>query len=246
MGQIWDRQRRVWLDEKVPETQWRFRPILPVLFYTGKASWKPPLTITALMDVPAPLERFIPRHDTLFFNLKTTDPEELVAEGHPFGWALRVIQKEDATKEEFSEALKEAVFNLDKLPEEERNQWAKLMWYLVLLIIHRRDEEERPEMISVLNETVKDRNRREEVLKMGRTAAQALIEEGKEIGIALGIEQGALRARQEDLLKFMQARFIHVPSTVEQKILAIQDMDKLSTLIEHIARADNINEIHVE
>ena len=125
MGQIWDRQRRVWLDEKIPETQWRFCPILPVLFYTGKASWKPPLTITALMDLPEPLERFVPQHDTLFFNLKTTDPEELVAEGHPFGWVLHVIQKEDVDKEEFSEALKEVVFNLDRLPEEERNPWVE-------------------------------------------------------------------------------------------------------------------------
>jgi predicted transposase/invertase (TIGR01784 family) len=238
MTQIWDRQRRGWLDEDLPETQWRFRPILPILFYTGKASWKPPLTITALMDLPEPLERFIPQHDTLFFNLKTTDPAELVAEGHPFGWVLRVIQKEDAKREEFVEALKLAVFNLDKLPEEERNQWAKLMWYLVLLIIHRRDEEERPLMISVLNETVKDRNRREEVLKMGRTAAQALMEEGE--------VRGALRTRQEDVLKFMQARFSHVPNTVEQKILQIRDMNKLSTLIEHVARANKIDEINVE
>jgi hypothetical protein len=190
------------------------------------------------MDLPEPLERFIPQHDTLFFNLKTTDPAELVAEGHPFGWVLRVIQKEDAKREEFVEALKLAVFNLDKLPEEERNQWAKLMWYLVLLIIHRRDEEERPLMISVLNETVKDRNRREEVLKMGRTAAQALMEEGE--------VRGALRTRQEDVLKFMQARFSHVPNTVEQKILQIRDMNKLSTLIEHVARANKIDEINVE
>ena len=130
--------------------------------------------------------------------------------------------------------MKKAVFNLDKLPEEERNQWAKLMWYLVLLIIHRRDEEERPEMISVLNETVKDRNRREEVLKMGRTGAQALMEEG------------ALRASREAVLKVMQARFSHVPNAVEQKILQIRDMDKLSTLIERAARANSINEISVE
>jgi hypothetical protein len=112
------------------------------------------------------------------------------------------------------------------------------MWYLVLLIIHRRDEEERPLMISVLNETVKDRNRREEVLKMGRTAAQALMEEGE--------VRGALRTRQEDVLKFMQARFSHVPNTVEQKILQIRDMNKLSTLIEHVARANKIDEINVE
>jgi len=242
MGQIWDRQRRGWLNEKLPETQWRFRPILPILFYTGKAKWTAPLSITALMDIPAPLERFVPQHDTLFFNLKTTAPEELVAEGHPFGWVLRVIQREDAKEEEFAEALRIAVSNLDKLPEEQRNQWEKLMYYLVLLIFHRRTQEEQPELLSVVNETVKDHNRREEVSKMGRTAAQALIEEGKEIGI----EQGALQARQEDLLKFMQARFSHVPSAVEQKILAIRDMDKLSTLIERIARANNINDISVE
>ena len=69
---------------------------------------------------------------------------------------------------------------------------------------------------------------------MGRTAAQALMEEG------------ALRTRQEDLLKFTQARFGRVPSAVEQKIVQIQDMDKLSTLIERVARANNINEISVE
>ncbi|MBM3236730.1 Rpn family recombination-promoting nuclease/putative transposase [Candidatus Poribacteria bacterium] len=238
MTQIWDRQRRGWLNEKIPETHWRFRPILPILFYTGEASWKPPLSITALMDLPEPLERFVPQHDTLFFNLKTTDPEELVAEGHPFGWVLRVIQKEYASKEEFAEALKLAVSNLDKLPEEERNQWEKLMYYLVLLILHRRDAEEQPELLSVVNKTVKDKGRREEVSKMGRTAAQALIEEGKALG--------ALQASQGALLKFMQARFSHVPNAVEQKILQIRDMDKLSMLIERVARANNINEISIE
>ena len=234
MTQIWDRQRRGWLDEKIPETQWRFRPILPVLFYTGKANWKPPLSITALMDIPAPLERFVPQHDTLFFNLKTTDPEELVAEGHPFGWVLRVIQKEDVDKEEFSEALKEVVFNLDRLPEEERNQWAKLMWYLVLLIIHRRDEEERPEMISVLDETVKNHNRREEVLKMGRTAAQALMEEG------------ALQTGQEFLIEFIQSKFGSVPGGVERQIKAIRDMNRLRELTRRVPKANNVDEIGIE
>jgi len=233
MTQIWDRQRRGWLNEKIPETQWRFRPILPVLFYTGEAGWKPPLTITALMDLPEPLERFIPQHDTLFFNLKTIDPEELVAEGHSFGWVLRVIQKEYTDKDEFVEALKLAVFNLDRLPEEERNQWAKLMWYLVLLIFHRRDREEQPELISLVDETVKDHQRREEVLKMGRTAAQALMEEG------------ALRTRREDLLKFMRGKFQSVPVSIEQKILTIQDVDKLGNLIDTVISANTIDEIDI-
>ena len=237
MTQIWDRQRRGWLDEKVPETQWRFRPILPILFYTGKASWKPPLTITALMNLPAPLERFVPQHDTLFFNLKTTDSAELVAEGHPFGWVLRVIQKEDADKEEFVEALKLAVSNLDRLPEEERNQWEKLMYYLVLLIFHRRDTEEQPELLSVVNEMVKDHNKQEEVLKMGRTAAQALMEAGE--------VRGALRTRQEDLLEIIRGKFGSIPQRIEARIQTIQDVDRLKTLIRNVIHVSSIDELNI-
>jgi len=73
---------------------------------------------------------------------------------------------------------------------------------------------------------------------MGRTAAQALIEEGE--------VRGTLRASREALLKVIQARFSFVPSNVEQKIMTIQDMDKLSTLIERAARANDISEINVE
>jgi hypothetical protein len=186
------------------------------------------------MDLPTALEQFVPQHNTLFLNLKATDPEKLVAEGHPFGWVLGAIQKEDSTKEEFAQALKLAVSNLGNLPESERNQWEKLMYYLVLLIFHRRETEEQPELLAIVNETVEDYNRREEVSKMGRTAAQALMEEG------------ALRTRQEDLLKFTQARFGRVPSAVEQHILKLQDMDKLSILIERVARANSIDEISVE
>ncbi|MBC8232723.1 Rpn family recombination-promoting nuclease/putative transposase [bacterium] len=238
MTQIWDRQRRAWVAEDVPETQWRFRPILPVLFYTGKANWKAPLSVTALMDLPEELEAFVPQHRTLFLNLKNAEPEKLVAEGHPFGWVLRVIQKEYAKKEGFVEALRLAVSHLDKLSEEEKNQWEKLMYYLVLLILHRRDEEEQPEFISLVNETVKDYNRREEVAKMGRTAAQALMEEGE--------IRGVLRARREDLLKFIRGKFQSVPTFVEQKILTIRDVNKLSVLIDNVISANSIDEISIE
>ena len=112
------------------------------------------------------------------------------------------------------------------------------MYYLVLLIFHRRDKDEQPEFISLVEGTVKDRNRREEVSKMGKTAAQALIEEGKELG--------ALQTRQEDLLKFMRGKFQSVPVSVEQKILTIRDANKLSTLIDNVISANTIDDIDIE
>jgi len=233
MGQIWDRQRRGWLNEKIPETQWRFRPIIPILFYTGEANWNAPLSITALMDLPQALEQFVPQHNTLFLNLKTTDPEKLVAEGHPFGWVLRVIQKEYTKTEAFLEALKLAVSHLDQLPEEDRNQWEKLMYYLVLLILHRRETEEQPSLLAIVNETVEDYNRREEVARMGRTAAQALMAEG------------ALQAKQESLLDFIQGKFGSVPQPIEQQIQSIRDINRLRELTRRVPKANSIDELKI-
>ncbi|MCH8296063.1 Rpn family recombination-promoting nuclease/putative transposase, partial [Candidatus Poribacteria bacterium] len=64
--QIWDRQRRKWMEAKIPEDQWRFRPILPILFYTRKTEWRTPLSVSALMDLPHELEPYVPSHKTLF------------------------------------------------------------------------------------------------------------------------------------------------------------------------------------
>ena len=56
MTQIWDTQRREWERDKVPKSQWNFRPILPVLFYTGKSSWDIPISVTdAMKQLPKPL-----------------------------------------------------------------------------------------------------------------------------------------------------------------------------------------------
>ena len=58
MMQIWDSQRREWESTNVPKSQWRLRPILPIVFYTGAQRWHTPLTLTALMDIPGVLTRF--------------------------------------------------------------------------------------------------------------------------------------------------------------------------------------------
>ena len=103
---------------------------LPVVFYTGDQKWESPLEIKHLVDLPAPLERFVPQYETLFLNLKATAPDQLVKENHPFGWILQVIQKEKATAEEFGEALRLTVEHLEQMSSEERGNWEKLMRFL--------------------------------------------------------------------------------------------------------------------
>jgi hypothetical protein len=112
------------------------------------------------------------------------------------------------------------------------------MYYLVLLILHRRDTEEQPFLISLVSEMVKDYQRREEVSKMGRTAAQALMEEGRELGF--------LQARQEALLDFIHSKFGSVPQKIEQQIQAIRDLNRLRELTRRVPKANSVDEIGIE
>jgi len=251
MTQLWDTQRRGWKRDKTPKSQWNFKPILPVLFYTGESTWDTPISITdAMKQLPKPLERFIPQHDTLFLNLKATDKEKLTAYAHPFGWLLRVIQQENASTEELTGELKSAIEQLDKLPDSERNQWVRAMHYILLLIYNRREPEEYTQLTDIVTGVVQDRKRREEVSKMGRTIAQELIEEGKEIGMEMGVERGmekgVIQTNQERLIELMQFLFQSISPEINDKIRSIQDADRLTALFRRALSAKSVDEIGIE
>ena len=64
MCQIWNEQRGELERSRVPRSRWRLRPIIPIVYYTGSQRWETPLSLSALMDVPDVLSRFVPRYDT--------------------------------------------------------------------------------------------------------------------------------------------------------------------------------------
>ena len=178
----------------------------------------------------------------LFLNVKATEKERLTAYEHPFGWLLRVIQQENASTEELLRELELAIQQLEKLPETESNQWIRAMHYILLLIYNRREPEEHIKLTDIVANAVQDRKRREEVSKMGRTIAQALIEEGMEIGV----ERGIIQTKQEDLIELMQFRFQSIRPEVNEKIRRIQDADRLTALFRRALSANSIDEIGID
>jgi len=150
MVRIWDMQRRELEDSKIPLHQWRFRPILPVVFYTGSQQWEAPLELKQLMDLPSSLERVVPQYEIFFLNLKSASPDDQVKEDHPFGWILRVMQKEGSTKREFEEALFLTLERLERMPPEEQVNWAKLVYFLLAFIHNRRKESEHGDLLKIV------------------------------------------------------------------------------------------------
>jgi len=85
-----------------------------------------------LMDLPIELEPFTPRWETLFFNLHETPAGSLTRLATAVGWALRVLQAEQAPRAEMERVLVEAMSGLAGLAKEQSGQWLRVVWCLVL------------------------------------------------------------------------------------------------------------------
>jgi hypothetical protein len=232
---IWDAQRRKWLDEKVPKSQWRFRPILPIVFHTGTSTWTASLDMAALMDLPEALQPFVPRHDTLLLSLEATERAMLVAEDRPFGWLMWALQQAEIPLEKFISVLQEVTTHLEILPDLKHQAWVKAVYYLALIVYHRRERQDQPALLEVIRSGVKERRRQEEIEEMGKTMAQALIEEGE--------TRGALKTKQEDLLALLEEKFGPPSAQVSGNVQAIRDPDRLSTLIRRTLTANTLSDL---
>jgi len=240
---IWDAQRRQWLDEKVPKSQWRFRPILPIVFHTGTSPWTAPLDMAALIDLPEALQSFVPHHDTLLLSLEATEQARLVAEDRPFGWLMWLLQQAEVSLEEFIAVLREVMAHLETLPDLEHQAWVKAVYYLALVIYHRREEQDRPALLEVVQAGVRERRYQEEIEEMGRTIAQALIEEGEARGEARGQARGALQKSQEILLELLEEKFGSLSTQVHEQVQGIRDAARLSALIRRVLTARTLSDL---
>lgn len=119
MVQIWDQQRQKWVSENVPKGQWRFRPIIPVVFYTGEQVWQPLPSLEILMDIPGPLVRFVPRFESLFLGVKSESDANLLKTERPFVWLMTLLKREEAESNKFSAALERLSEHLGALTERE-------------------------------------------------------------------------------------------------------------------------------
>ena len=250
MVQIWDAQRREWESDNVPKSQWRFRPILPIVFYTGEQRWSTPLTLNAVMDIPDVFSRFVPQFDTLFLGVKETDETNLTKSNHPLGWLLTVLQKEQADKEAIRTVLIEALSHLNTLDDAQSQQRQRAILYLFLLILHRRPAEEHEELQTLVDQYIQQPSDREEVVVMAQTMAEHLIERGKaqgiEQGLEQGLEQGETQAKQEAVLKLMRFRFDAVPESVTNQINQIRSPSRLDSLFEKVLTAETLDEIDLQ
>jgi len=243
MTQIWDAQRRDWESNNLPKNQWRLQPIVPIVLYTGDRKWKHPLSLHAMMDVPESLKGFVPSYDILFLNVKDTDRSDLTRTDHPFGWLLTVLQKEQGSINELMSAILEAVRHIDTLDADDVQQWQRAVFYIYLLIMHRRPPTDHEVLKSLVRENIQNTVHQEEEELMERTMAEHLIKQGIEKGIEKGEKRGQIQAKRETLLKMLDLRIGSVPVSVANKVSRMRSLTRLDSLLEQVATANVLDDI---
>ncbi|MCX6361586.1 MAG: Rpn family recombination-promoting nuclease/putative transposase [Armatimonadetes bacterium] len=208
MVQVWDLQREAWDRDHMPAVQRRPAPIVPIVFYTGTRRWRRVSDLASIIEAPRPLQRFVPRFDTLFVNLAGLGTEEL--KGSALGSVLRALQVAHASAEELQEALVTAMHELGKLPAEDRAEWRRAAHYLLLLVRHLRKPSERECLYQALSDGAAP-EQREEFDEMAMTDAQVLLAQGRREGIHEGIQEGCRRL----LSRLLERRF--GPLTTHQR-----------------------------
>lgn len=241
--QLWETQRSEYLQKKIPVSQWRLRPVVPILFYTGQRRWTPDLSVASLMDLPPSLEEFTPRFRALYLPLKQTPAERLTIENHPLGWVLRAMRAEDAPLERMSAELKATVEWLEQLPNDEYAAWQEAMHFLGMLIQHRRPSSEHEHLRQVMEKSIRNRQHKQEVRKMAKTMAEFLMEQGEARGLEKGEVLGMIKAKQDAVLRLMRLKFGDLPPQFAQRVQAIRNVERLDALLEQVWNANSLKGI---
>ena len=223
MCQIWDQQRQKWVSENVPKSAWRFRPIIPVLFYTGEERWQTLPSFETLVDAPEILTRFIPRFETLFLDVKSASDETLLKTDRPFGWLMTLLKQEFADETAFIAALEQLGVHLDTLSDADKASWKQVIYYLYLLIIHRRSPTERETLDEMVSEHQKSLHFSAEEVKQMQTIREYYEEQG--------MEKGSRTTAIQNILTVLQTRFSERNTqSVEQTLETIRDLEHLTEL----------------
>ena len=233
MCHIWNAQRRVYMQGEVPLSDWRFQPIIPIIFYTGEQRWMRPPSLETVIDLPEALRRFLPRFDVLLLDVKGEPDERLLRSDHPFGWLLTVLKAERYEPEDFVSVLERLRDHLRGLPDAEGAVWQQVIYYLYLFIFHRRSADEQPVLAEIVSDTHPYLGLSDEEEQLMRSMAEVTFQQGR--------QEGEKRGTIDSILALLNVRFeTEAVAALRPALEAIDDLQVLREVLLEVPESENL------
>jgi hypothetical protein len=231
---IYERQATEWLQTHRNLRRFRFRPVLPIVFYSGTRTWEGLKPMAELVLHGELFEKRLPTLEPEFVNLATTGAEILHERIGFFGWVMWLIQQKHQQETVFRDVLRQVVARVDRLSVTKRGRWDSLLSFMHAMIYHDRQAAEHESLVEIIRSTVRKANQAE-VMLMGQTIAQALKEEGK--------QEGEIAGRRDFFLLLLRERFKTVPESIVAEIQSTTDIHQLDVWGSTLMAADSITDI---
>ena len=241
--QVFDLQQREWLAKHKTLRGIEFDPVLPVVIYTGTRTWEKLKPLRDLVRRGKPFAEQTPGVKPVFFNLATTAAAKLYQGAGLFGRVLHLMQQRNAKQAAFGQLLAEVVAHVDQLQPKEQGRWQDLLWYLRAMVYHVRGKEEREPLLRSVEEAARSEARQVEVIQMGKTIAEDLIERGMAEGERVGELKGRLKEKQEMVVRLLKTKFKKLPAKIETLVRATTDPDRLDGWADEVVTVEKLTDM---
>ena len=192
-----------------------------------------------LMDVPDALLRFVPKFETLFLGIQNESDAHLLQIESPFGWLMTVLKRANTTDPSVFLSVLETLGNhLSALKESERAAWIQAVYYLHLLVFHRRSIGERADLERIVSEHHEILNLSQQEVTLMQTMAEHYLQQG----IEQGIEQGARDTTIRNTLALLRSKFSgESVNDIARALQHINDVKQLEQLLLAAAQTQNLD-----
>jgi hypothetical protein len=158
---------------------------------------------------------------------------------------LRLIQERKSRAEEFEDLLGRAVAHLDGMSAAEHQRLGELLSYVRAMLYRERRESEQRKLPQIMEHSVQNEQTRQEVLEMGKTMADVLLERGRKEGQRKGERKAGLETRQQTLVRQLGRRFGDIPPEVVSAVESTADVDQLDTWLDRLVTASTLEELGI-
>lgn len=162
-----------------------------------------------------------------------------------------MVRAEREETDVFLATLGQALRQLQPLSSQEPMRWQELLRFIVSWALYRRPQEEQERLVSAARASQEDAVRQQEVESMGKTIAEALIEQGEARGEArgemrgkiLGDAHGQLHAYRESLRTLLEERFGVLPESLQRRLEAVTDASLLQACLRAVLRIRTLDDL---
>lgn len=239
---IYKRQLREAAQKPTDPDGLRLQPVLPIVLYTGTRSWERLGSLRELVALGDELGERIPELQPLFLNVGQTS-DDVLKQGGAFGALLRLIQQRRTRLEIFEKTLREVVAMLESLAQNDLERWWELLSYITAMIYNERETGEQDPLVEKVADSAPNETFRREILIMGKTVAEDLIEKGMAKGLQKGLQKGRQEERRRMLLRLLKNKFGKVPAATVKRIEATEQLDILDAWFDQAMAAEKLDDV---